>query len=122
MPDYADFNFEMWRGDTAIFDGVVTVSGAVVNITGCSLKFTGKRSLQDTDAAAVFQLTTGMGIVITDGPAGEFTATMPSSATSALIAQTNCFCDVQMVDTLGNVSTMATGMLMIRIDVTGTNT
>jgi hypothetical protein len=93
-----------------------------VNITGCSLKFTAKRSLQDLDADAVFQLTTPAEIVITNGPGGLCQINVASLDTSALIVPTLCYCDLQLVDLLGNVSTTTTGTLLIKIDVTRTNT
>lgn len=123
MASYQDFTFEMWRGDTEVFDAAITVGGSPVNITGCSLTFTAKRSLQDSDADAVFQITTtGGGIVITNGPGGLCEITIASADTSAETQAIRCYCDLQCVDTLGNVSTTATGTLTIKIDVTGTNT
>jgi hypothetical protein len=122
MANYQDFTFEMWRGDTEVFDAAITVSGVPVNITGCSLKFTAKRSLQDLDADAVFQLTTPAEIVITNGPGGLCQINVASLDTSALIVPTLCYCDLQLVDLLGNVSTTTTGTLLIKIDVTRTNT
>jgi hypothetical protein len=71
----------------------------------------------------VFQLTTGGGeIVITNGPGGLCEITVASLDTSGLTVPTLCYCDLQLVDTLGNVSTTATGTLLIKIDVTRTNT
>lgn len=122
MADYQDFAFQMWRGDTEAFDAAVTLSGVAVDITGCSLKFTAKRSVSDTDADAVFQLVTPTEIVITNGPAGLCTINVASLDTSALLVPTLCYCDLQLVDTLGNVSTTTTGTLMIKVDVTRTNT
>lgn len=123
MASFQDFNFSMFRGDTEVFEGAVTVAGVVVDITGCSLKFTAKRTLQDTDATAVFQCSTLEGsIVITNGPAGEYSITVESIKTQPLIAPTVCLCDVQLVDTFGNVSTMATGKLVISLDITRTDT
>ena len=122
MADYQDFTFQMWRGDTEIFDAAITVSGVATNITGCSLKFTAKRSLSDTDANAVFQLDKPTEILITNGPAGLCEINVASLDTSALLVPTLCYCDLQLVDTFGNVSTTATGTLMIKVDVTRTNT
>jgi hypothetical protein len=122
MANYQDFTFEMWRGDTEVFDAAIMVGGSPVNITGCTLRFTAKRSLQDADADAVFQLVTPTEIVITNGPGGLCEINVASLDTSGLLVPTLCYCDLQLVDTLGNVSTTATGTLMIKIDVTRTNT
>lgn len=119
---FQDFTFEMWRGDTEVFDAAITVAGAAVDITGCSLKFTAKRSLSDTDADAVFQLVTPVEIAITNGPGGLCQINVASADTSGLLVPTLCYCDLQLVDTLGNVSTTATGTLLIKVDVTRTDT
>lgn len=122
MADYQDFGYQMWRGDTEVFDAAITVAGVAVNITGCSLRFTAKRSLSDADADAVFQLVTPTEITITNGPGGLCQITVASTDTDQLLVPTLCYCDLQLVDTLNNVSTTATGTLLIKIDVTRTNT
>lgn len=122
MADYQDFQFQMWRGDTEVFDAAITVAGVPVDITGCSLKFTAKRSLSDSDADAVFQLDTPTGILITNGPGGLCQVYVASANTSGLLVPTLCYCDLQLVDTFGNVSTTATGTLFIKVDVTRTDT
>jgi len=122
MPSYQDFTFDMWRGDTQVIAGAITVSAVPANISGCSLKFTAKRSLQDTDANAVFQLTTPTEIVITNGPAGLCDINIASADTASETQAIRCYCDLQLVDTFGNVSTTATGTLFIKLDVTETNT
>jgi len=123
MASYADFSFEMWRGDTEVFDAAVTVSGIAIDITGCSLRFTAKRNLNDTDAEAVFQVTTASGgIVITNGPAGLAEITVSSADTAPVTQAIKCYCDLQLVDTFNNVSTTATGTLLIKLDVTETDT
>lgn len=122
MADYNDFSFQMWRGDTEVFTAAITVSGAPVSITGCSLKFTAKQSLQDSDADAIFQLSTPTEITITDGPNGLCQINVASLDTSALTVPTLAYCDLQLVDTMGDVSTTTTGTLLIKVDVTRTNT
>jgi hypothetical protein len=122
MPSYQDFSFDMWRGDTQVIAAAITVAGIAANITGCSLRFTAKRSLQDTDANAVFQLNTPAEILITNGPAGLCEINIASADTASENQAIRCYCDLQLVDTLGNVSTTATGTLLIKMDVTETNT
>ncbi len=122
MPSYQDFSFDMWRGDTQAIDATITLSAVPANISGCSLKFTAKRSLQDTDANAVFQISTPTDIVITNGPGGLCTINIASADTASETQAIRCYCDLQLVDTLGNVSTTATGTLFIKMDVTETNT
>jgi hypothetical protein len=93
------------------------------DITGCSLKFTAKRSLQDSDADAVFQLTTPSRDCDHQWPKWPvYRSTSPALDTSGLLVPTLCYCDLQLVDTLGNVSTTATGTLLIKVDVTRTDT
>lgn len=125
MADYQDFTFEMWRGDTEVFSATVYqgTPATPVNITGASLKFTAKQDLSDPDVDAVFQRATGgNGITITDGPAGECEIALISANTSGLSVPTLCYCDLQLVDGSGNVSTTATGTLLIKVDVTQANT
>jgi len=122
MANYTDFTFEMWRGDTEAFDAAITVSNVPADITGCSLRFTAKRSLQDSDANAVFQVVTPTEIVITNGPGGLCTINVASTDTNTETQAIRCYCDLQLVDTFGNVSTTATGTLLIKMDVTETNT
>lgn len=115
MADYQNFQFEMWRGDSEAFDAAITLAGLPVDITGCDLLFTAKRSLQDSDP--VFQLTTPTEIVITDGPAGLCTINVAPADTASETQTVRCFCDLQLTDTLGNVSTLATGTLLIKLEV-----
>ena len=123
MANYTDFSFEMWRGDTEVFDAAITEGGVAVDISGCSLRFTAKRNLNDTDAEAIFQKRTGgSGIVITNGVAGLCSITVASADTASVTQAIRCYCDLQLVDTFGNVSTTATGTLLIKLDVTETDT
>jgi len=59
---------EMSRGDARKWLFAVTDSGtgAAFDISGCSMWFTAKKRLSDTDLLAVFQKTVGDGITVTD--------------------------------------------------------
>ena len=35
MASYTDFTFEMWRGDTEVFDAAITENSVAVDITNC---------------------------------------------------------------------------------------
>ena len=79
--------------------------------------------MTDTDAQAVFQVTTtGGGIVITNGVGGLAEITVASADTASVTQAIRCYCDLQLVDTSGNVSTTTTGTLQIKLDVTETDT
>jgi len=66
--------------------------------------------------------TAGGGIVITDGPGGIAEITIASGDTSGLSQAIRCYCDLQLVDLTGRVSTTTTGTLQIKLDVTETDT
>lgn len=85
------------RGDTTGWDlAVVDTAGAPFNLAGCTLYFTAKRLLTDADAAAVFQLTNGAGITITDAAGGLARITPRRADTSSLTEDVRLFVDVQI--------------------------
>lgn len=115
----------MTRGDSATFQ--VSISGLTSSgLTGCTLYFTAKRDISDTDANAQFQKsTTGGGITVTQ--AGN--ATTPGIANVALVpADTSSLAayvvvlqwDCALVDASGNHTTVAQGTLTVTPDVTTT--
>lgn len=108
------------HGDTTVINGHATLNGGAVNLTGCSLWFTVKNAVTDTDAAAVFQLTSpASGITIASGPAGRFQITIAPAYTSGLpYVVIPLVYDLQMKDVSGNVSTLISGALTVVPDVT----
>jgi len=116
----ADLALEVNRGDAVSLNvgPVLDAAGAVVNITGYELWFTGKLAVSDLDAAAVFQKTTTAGsIVITNGPAGLARVDLAAADTSALTSSTLLYVDLQ-AKASGKVVTLARGRLLVVADVT----
>ena len=76
-------NIRLVRGDTYAFSSVAILDGEVFNLTNYTVTLTCKRDLNDN--SPFFQLTSPLsGIEVTDATAGEFTVTIPSSATTSL--------------------------------------
>jgi hypothetical protein len=120
MADYNDFAFEMWRGDSESIAAAITVSGVAVDITNASLRFTAKRALTDTDANAVFTRTIGTGITVTNAIGGLATIALIPANTLSLTVPTLLYCDFQLQDVPGNVSTLTTGTILVKLDVSQT--
>ena len=91
------YPLRMRRGDTAGWDlAVVDTTGAPFDLTGYTLWFTAKRAITDADADAVFQLTNGAGITVTNA-AGGLAAISPRRAdTSSLTEDVRLYVDVQL--------------------------
>jgi len=119
----------MYRGDTRSFQLTMAEDGAPLDLTGATLRFTGKRKIGDDDADAVVSVATGSGIVVTDAVNGEIRVTIPSDQTEALTKETVLLWDVQIVFLDGSVRTIpepvvgdesTLGTLTIKLDVTRT--
>jgi hypothetical protein len=111
----------MYRGDTLILDCAVTAAGGgAQDLTGCTLTMTAKRSKNDADSAAVFQLTSPSGGIVIDSPAslGTGVITVSPSDTADLTRDTKLVYDVQIEDGSGNIYTSETGTLNVTLDVT----
>ena len=112
---------KMYRGDTTEFTVAATdADGAVLDLTGAVLWFTGKLNETDTDANAQFQHNSDTigGIELTDADQGIATITMLAADTEELTGTTLLFYDVQCVDALGGVQTLAKGQIQILVDIT----
>jgi hypothetical protein len=84
-------NFAFVRGDTFTITGTYESSNSAcppvltpIDITTASIQLICKRYANDPDAGALFSLTVGTGVTITNGPAGQFSAVVPQSATEGL--------------------------------------
>lgn len=113
-----DFNIVCKRGDTIDLEVIATRDGAPLDLTGTSIWFTAKRKLKDADENAIAQKTLGAGITVTDAEAGEALVTLDPADTAALTKETTLYCDVQVVEASGRVTTVASGTLTIELDVT----
>lgn len=106
------------RGDTIDLEVTVTRDGAPVDLTGADLWFTAKLKVKDADVDAVAQKTVGSGITVTDAVNGEALITLDPADTDGLTKETTLYCDVQLVEASGRVTTVASGTLTILRDVT----
>lgn len=107
------------RGDTLNFTGTVTDStGAAVNLSGCTLRFTAKLVATDTDAASTaIKKYTGSGVTHINEAAGTYRVTLTPADTSSLTATTVYVWDLQLTDGSSQVFTVADGTLTILPDV-----
>jgi len=120
--DYTEIIAEMYRGDhqdiaLAVFQPNGTTPQ---DITGWSLWMTGKLNVDDADAAALFTRTVANGgIVVTSATGGLATITLLPANTSALTdASTDVLIDVQGKSGTGRVSTLKSGKLVVKADLT----
>ena len=91
---------QLRRGDTPIWDlAVLDTNGDPFNLTGYTIRMTAKTDIDDTDADAVFQLSTTTGeIVITNAAGGLATIQPERGSTNTLTADITVYCDVQIAD------------------------
>jgi len=115
---------KMTRGDDRSF--AVTVrnpNGSLKDITGLDLWMTAKRNLGESDAEAVFQITTPTGIIIDAGAGGTATVYIVPADTADLPDQDTVLeWDVQLKEALGQIRTVAKGILVVEPDVTESTT
>lgn len=109
------------RGDQFSMDltAIKDSDDNALDLTGATLTMTAKFNVADANADALFVLTTGGGgIVITSAAAGEFTITIPPSATlDCPLLKTIIFFDVQYQ--LGSVIyTILRGQMVVLPDIT----
>lgn len=106
------------RGDTNKFDFQVLISGAAVNISAFTFRFTAKYQQDDEDVDAVFTCTNSDGISLTAPTNGELRVTVSPAKTNVLPKHdTDLFWDLQYVDAASEVHTVAMGTLQVRCDV-----
>lgn len=114
----------MRRGDTPLWDMVVTqADGSAFNLAGWTIRMTAKRSPDDADADAVFQLSTVAGtITITSAAGGLATAQPLRTATNTLTEDTGVFWDIQVAKdgAPDQTFTVDNGTLLIQRDITRT--
>lgn len=102
-------NFEMYAGDTK--DIVITVTnanGAVVNLSGASVRWALKKNVSASQNA---YKTTSSGVTLTSPSAGVFTVRLSAGDTQGL--QGRYYHEAEVTDVLGNVSTVTTGYVTI---------
>ena len=113
----------MRRGDTPVWEITVTENGAPFDLTGYTIRMTAKRNMNDSDADAVFQLSTDAGTITITNAAGGIAQARPlRSDTSDLTTDVTVFVDVQIAeDGSPDVTyTVFNDTLLVQRDVTRT--
>ncbi len=120
--DHLSTNLKMIRGDTYIFELAVILNGEAVDLTGGTLTMTAKWDIADSDANAVFQISTTSGdIVVTDAVGGLATVTISHAKTVNLPSHVvNLVYDIQLLDVNTQYFTVLTGILSVYPDSTTT--
>lgn len=118
----SDVNFTMVRGDTDVRQYQITRDGSAVDLTGATIRVTGKEKLSDADGSAVFSLSSpASGIIIDDAVQGILTVTIAPVDTSSLNSNTSLYWDMQVTESNGRVSTPIRGRIEVVQDVTQTS-
>jgi hypothetical protein len=106
----------MFRGNTMVFDIVVTLGGNPVDLTGAGIWFTAKMS--PGASTVVFQKTVGQGITVTEAASGAGVIELVPGDTQGLGARTvRLYFDLE-VEIAGAVYTVAAGRLVVEVDLT----
>jgi hypothetical protein len=109
----------MYRGDSAVFNfSLKLANGDPLDPTGGSLWFTGKTTRYYEDTSATFQKTLLDGITIVDGPTGSVSVTLDPEDTETMYAPNVIYWDLQFATAGGGISTLISGELLIKPDVT----
>jgi len=116
---FVDFKQQVARGDTVVFDATITrpPGGPAVDLTGAELVCTGRRTLEEAAADAVFRVETGSGIAVTNPAAGQCRVTIPAQATAGLPDWPALYVDLELTEADGRVSTPLRGRLILTPDV-----
>ena len=120
-------NLTMQRGDTPTWRIPVfeSLNGAPTatpfDLTGYKIWMTAKREWTDTDAQAVFQITSVGGQIVLVGPAadGLIDVTPLPASTLSLVADTTLKYDIQIANATGTrVYTVRKGELLVELEST----
>lgn len=124
---FEDFNYEIARGDDRKIDFAVDLEGVAQNITGWSLRFTGRLAIPGPttvdDADAIMAYAVGSGVTLTTPASGLLRVHIDGGDTYGLpAAATTIFCDLQGVDGAGDVGTLTTGKIVVKPEITRATT
>lgn len=111
---------EMVRGDTPVWELAVTdKNGAPYDISGSTIWMTAKNNIDDTDLAAIFQLSTTTGEITLTTPLSGLAQIIPTAAaTSGLTADAQLYYDIQVRTPANRTFTVVKGTLIVSRDVT----
>ncbi len=106
-------DFTITRGDDRVLAGVATQQ-----LTDAILFFTAKVNRHDTDDQAVITKELDAGIEIVDENAGTFEVTIDAADTDDLDTPLLLLWDLQGIDSIDKVRTLASGRLLVQPDIT----
>lgn len=115
----ANASFTVTRGDTLPIRTTVTMgdddAAPPFDLTGCVIRSTAKRDVNDANVDALYQLTseTGGDITITDAVNGVIRVRVPPEATASLTATEQFVWDIQVTTPEGDVYTVDWGALTV---------
>lgn len=106
------------RGDDETLDILVTngATGAVVNLTGATLKWMTKRRRNDADVDALITKAIGTGITVTNAVGGVAEVAITAANTNA-ITPGAYYWELQSVDAGSKTHTLAGGRIVIMPDL-----
>lgn len=108
------------RGDTLSWQLPVRLNGSPYNTSGCKFWMTGKASIDDLDAAALFQISSDTGEITQVGQSadGLMGVEVPATITVNFVPGTTIQYDVQILTPLSQVYTLEIGEFEVEADVT----
>lgn len=115
-PNYSDFSFERYSGETIELDLTITLSSAPLPISNLAeIWFTAKLTDKDADPGVFQKTKTAGGIVATDSPNGLARITIAPVDTSSMNNITTLFCDLKIKETAASRETLELrGKLVLR--------
>lgn len=111
------------RGETRKWNCTVTTDGLAQSLTGCSISFTVKSSYSHTDGQAIFKLSIGTGISISNTTAGQYVLTVSTLCTSTVVRSQNntvWYFDHRIKLSDGSVKQLESGDFVITPGITDT--
>lgn len=108
------------RGDTLSWQLPVRLNGAPYNTSGSKFWMTGKASIDDLDADAIFQIGSDTSEITPVGPTsdGLMAVKVPATITVNFVPGATIEYDVQILTPLGEVYTLEIGEFEVEADVT----
>lgn len=103
-----------YRNDTIMLQVIVTRNSVVVDITNATLRFVARKW---ANSAPLIIKTTDDGIEIIDGPNGTAIVTIAPDDTLGFVDDITLHCAVELTEINGRVTTVATGTILIALDI-----
>jgi hypothetical protein len=114
-------HIRMAKNESRKWNCQVSSDGEALSLTGCSLSFTVKSALTQTDGQALFQLSIGSGITLVNTVSGVYTLEISTLCTSNVALSANnqtYYFDHRIKLSTGAVKQLESGQLIITPCVT----